>query len=312
MLPMIIDVDTGVDDAVALSLAIAKGANLIGVTTVAGNVPIEASTRNTLDVLSFLGREDILVHRGASRPLSATYQDATHVHGGNGLGGFVLPRSFAEVADLAGPAFIVQSAARYAGDLVLVTLGPLTNLAIALNVRPELVDQIGRLVIMGGAFRTPGNVTPHAEFNVFVDPDAAHQVLNAAWRDVIVVGLDVTHRTVFSRAQWERIGADQGGATELMRGVMERTFSERDKSGFYLHDPLAVAVAVDPDLVTGSRAAVTVETAGVERGRTRLEPAKATSPMIALDVDASRFVGELAESLGLPPGDAESGFERPE
>ena len=134
-------------DALAIALALASDANVIGVTTVAGNVPVDVATRNSLDVLSWLGREDIPVHRGASRPLVATYQDATHVHGGNGLGGWTPPASSATEADLPGPAFILQSAERYAGELVLVTLGPLTNLAIALNVRPQIVEQIAHVVI---------------------------------------------------------------------------------------------------------------------------------------------------------------------
>lgn len=310
MQPMIIDVDTGVDDAVALSYAVAKHANLLGVTTVAGNVPIGYATRNTLDVLSFLGREDIPVHRGASRPLTAAYQDATHVHGGNGLGGFELPRSSAGEGTLAGPAFIIQSAAKYPGELVLVTLGPLTNLAIGLNVRPELVDLIDRVVVMGGAFQEAGNVTPHAEFNVYVDPDAAHQVFSAPWKNLTVVGLDVTHRTVFSREQWAAIPSGVGGAPALVRGVMERTFTERDMTGFYLHDPLAVAVALEPDLVSGSSQVVTVEPAGEQRGRTTTSEGE--GPLVATTVDAGRFVNELAESLGLPPGDVTLGFGRPE
>jgi inosine-uridine nucleoside N-ribohydrolase len=310
MQPMIIDVDTGVDDAVALSLAIAKQANILGVTTVAGNVPIGYATRNTLDVLSFLGREDIPVYRGASRPLTAAYQDATHVHGGNGLGGFELPRSSVGEGRLAGPAFMIQSAAKYPGELVLVTLGPLTNLAIALNVRPELVELVDRLVVMGGAYQEAGNVTPHAEFNVYVDPDAAHQVLNARWKNVVAVGLDVTHQTIFPREQWSAIAADVSGAPALVRGVMERTFTERDMSGFYLHDPLAVAVALDPGLISGSSQTVTVETAGEERGKTTM--IDGAGPLVATGVDAARFVSELAGTLGLPPGDATLGFARPE
>jgi inosine-uridine nucleoside N-ribohydrolase len=310
MQPMIIDVDTGVDDAVALSFAIARNANVLGVTTVAGNVPIGYATRNTLDVLSFLGRGDIPVHRGASRPLTAAYQDATHVHGGNGLGGLELPRSSAGEAQLAGPAFIIQSAMSHPGELVLVTLGPLTNVAIALNVRPELVQLVDRLVVMGGAYQEAGNVTPHAEFNVFVDPDAAHQVLNAPWKEVIAVGLDVTHRTIFPREQWSAISADVTGAPALVRGVMERTFTERDMSGFYLHDPLAVAVALDPRLITGTTQSVGVEISGEQRGRTTASDG--AGPLVATGVDAARFVNDLAESLGLPPGDATLGFDRPE
>lgn len=309
--PMILDVDTGVDDAVAIALAVAREANLIGVTTVAGNVPVADATRNSLDVLSWLGREDIPVHRGASRPLVATYHDATHVHGGKGLGSWTPPASTTGEASLPGPAFILQNAERHPGDLVLVTLGPLTNLAIALNVRPQIVDQIARIVVMGGAYFNPGNATPHAEFNVFVDPDAAAQVFAAPWNDITLIGLDVTHQTAFARDAWEGIPMDSVGGAGLVQRVMARTFTERDMTGFYLHDPLAVAVAIDPSLVAGELAEVTVAVSGDERGKTSAELAK-PGPMVATQVDAGRFLDEFGDVFGASVAEARAGLERAE
>jgi inosine-uridine nucleoside N-ribohydrolase len=215
-------------------------------------------------------------------------------------------------AGLPGPAFILQSAERYAGELVLVTLGPLTNLAIAMNVRPEIVQQISKVVVMGGAFHMAGNVTPKAEFNVYVDPDAANQVFAAAWKDITLVGLDVTHQTVMSREQWSQIPVAATGAAALIRGVMERTFAEREMSGFYLHDPLAVAVAIDPTLIAGSRHVVTVGTIGDERGRTFVGALSEDGPLVATSVDAAKFVSDLASSLALPDVDASVGLERAE
>jgi purine nucleosidase len=309
--PLILDVDTGVDDALAIGLALARDANLIGVTTVAGNVPVEVATRNSLDVLAWLGREDIPVHRGASRPLVATYQDATHVHGGNGLGGWTPPMSSSPEAFLAGPAFILQRAERYAGELVLVTLGPLTNLAIALNVRPQIVEQIAQVVVMGGAYFTSGNITPHAEFNVYVDPDAAAQVVAAAWNDITLIGLDVTHQTAFPRAAWESVPNDADGATGMVQRLMSRTFTERDMPGFYLHDPLAVAVALDGSLVAGELAEVTVATQGDERGKTSALRAK-PGPMVATQVDAGRFLSEFGDLFGVAGAEGGQGLERAE
>lgn len=305
--PLIIDVDTGVDDAVALAFALAKSANLIGVTTVAGNVPIDVATRNTLDVLAYLGREDIPVHRGSSRPLVASYADAKDVHGGNGLGGMELAASTTPQATLAGPAFIIQCADRYAGQLDLVAVGPLTNLGIALNVRPQIVKQVRSVVVMGGAYFVPGNKTPHAEFNAYVDPDAADQVFNAKWDDITLIGLDVTHRTVLARDVWARIPNDATGAAGLVRGLTRRTFSERGKSGFYLHDPLAVAVALDPGLVRGTHYSIKVESSGEARGKTSPNQ-RDTGPMVATEVDAERFVRDLSEVLGLPEIDIGAGF----
>jgi inosine-uridine nucleoside N-ribohydrolase len=308
--PVIVDVDTGVDDAIALALAVELGVNLLGVTTVAGNVPIDVATQNTSDVLAYLGATNVPVHRGASRPLTATYQDATHVHGGNGLGGVELPVSTRAEEVLPGPAFILKSAEEHAGELVLVTLGPLTNLAIALNVRPGLVDQVAKLIVMGGAYLVPGNVTPHAEFNVYVDPHAADQVFNASWRGITLVGLDVTHQTVFSRERWDGIAADAQGAAALVRSIMQRTFTDRAMSGFYLHDPLALAVALNPDLVSGEEHTVSVDTTEEFRGKTAAVPGR--GPLVATRVDAPAFLEILSGALGLPHADDAKGFERAE
>lgn len=311
--PLIIDVDTGIDDAIALALAVGRQANILGVTTVAGNVPIDVATRNTLDVLAYLGRSDVPVHRGASRPLAAEYLDATHVHGGNGLGGVELEPSDATEGALAGPAFIIQSAANHPGELTLVTLGPLTNLAIALNVRPQITRQIARVVVMGGAYFVPGNVTPKSEFNVYADPEAAHQVFGVDWNDLTLVGLDVTHQTVLSRSLWDQIPEGKRGLPGLIQGLMERTFIEREMSGFYLHDPLAVAVALEPELVSGSTHVVTVDTSSNPevRGETHAI-ASDSGPMVAAAVHAQRFVDELSEVLGLPRANRAAGFEKAE
>jgi len=309
--PLILDVDTGVDDAAAIAFALSKGANLIGVSTVAGNVPVDVATRNTLDVLHYFGRSDIPVHRGATRALVASYRAATEVHGGNGLGGAQFPESGERAASLAGPAFIIESAAKHAGDLVLVMLGPLTNLAIALNVRPEIVRQVRQVVVMGGAYTVPGNVTPHAEFNVYADPHAAQQVFDAHWEQLTLVGLDVTHRTVFSREAWSRIPTGMDGAAGFVRAIMERTFTERDMSGFYLHDPLAVAVALDPTIVSGTPRLVKVHTDEVHRGQTVALEGESRA-MVATEVNAGRFVRDLSETLGLPLVDSVVGHERAE
>lgn len=307
--PILIDVDTGVDDAVALALALGVGANMVAVTTVAGNVPIDAATRNTIDVLSYLNAGAMSVHRGASRPLVASYQAATHVHGENGLGGALLPRGSAGEGSLAGPAAIIRAAADNAGTLTVVTLGPLTNLAIALNVRPEITRQIAKVVVMGGAFFNPGNVTPHAEFNVYVDPDAADQVINAGFADLTLVGLDVTHQTALSRDVWEQIEEGASGSAGLLRQILARTFTEREMDGFFLHDPLALAVALFPHLVTGDTHEVTVTLTGEQRGKTAAIPA-ATGPRVATSVDSARFLTLLRETFGLTGSSVIADVER--
>lgn len=308
--PLWLDVDTGVDDALALGLAVRAGANLIGVSTVAGNVPIDFATDNTRGVLAFVGADHVHVHRGASRPLAVAYQDAAHVHGSNGLGGADIGDKRAPESDVNGVEAILNAAARHTGELVLVALGPLTNVAIALSLRPELARQVGRLVIMSGAFRVPGNVTPHAEFNAFADPHAAAQVLEADWSELIAVGLDVTHQTVVSRDQWEGIGDGAPVTAGLVRQIGARTFVERGMDGFYLHDPLAVAVAIDPSLVTTEPMEIAVSLDEKSQGKTT--PSGTGSVLVATGVDAARFDRHFSSLMGLPLREGEISADRSE
>lgn len=296
--PLWLDVDTGVDDALAIAYAVRSGANLIGVSTVAGNVPIDFATDNSRRVLAWVGAPSVPVHRGASRPLAVTYQDAAHVHGENGLGGADLGERRAEESGTNGVQALLDAADRHDGSLVVVALGPLTNIAIALSLRPRLVKQVRKLVVMSGAFHVPGNVTPHAEFNAFADPHAAAQVMAADWSELVAVGLDVTHQTVIARGQWERLAEGGAPTAELVRQIAARTFLERQMDGFYLHDPLAVAVALDPSLITTEAMTVDVAIDAERRGKTT--PVGEGRVAVATAVDAEGFEREFSERLGIP------------
>jgi purine nucleosidase len=296
--PLMMDVDTGVDDAAAIALALGMETDLVGISTVAGNVPIDAATDNTLRVLSLLGADDVPVFRGASRPLVATYVDATNVHGDNGLGGAELPDYPAGEQELTAPEAIVAMAEEFDGDLVFVSVGPMTNLAMALSLRPRIAQQIARVVIMGGAFWVPGNVTPHAEFNAYVDPHALDQVFAADWNEIYAIGLDVTHRTALTQGMWTAIPEQVEGSAGLIRAISARTFEERTRSGFFLHDPLALAVALDPTLVTTIDHVVSVVPDGDERGRTIA--GNRGQVKVAHAVDAERFVRIFCEATGVP------------
>lgn len=308
--PLWLDVDTGVDDALAIALAFHAGANLIGVSSVAGNVPIDYATDNSRGVLAYLGADHVPVHRGASRPLAVVYSDASHVHGANGLGGADIGDRRTPESNVHGVQAILDAADHHAGELVLVALGPLTNIAIALSLRPELTQQIRRLVIMSGAFRVPGNVTPYAEFNAYADPHAAEQVMAAEWRELIAVGLDVTHQTIISRDQWNRIGAEATGTSALLRQIAARTFTEREMDGFYVHDPLAVAVALDPTLVTTESMAVEVALDEDQRGKTT--PIGIGTVEVATSVDTVRFDELFAGLMGIPLSEVEVAANRTE
>ncbi|HEU0115441.1 MAG TPA: nucleoside hydrolase, partial [Thermomicrobiales bacterium] len=247
----VMDVDTGIDDAMALALATrSPELALLAATTLAGNVDVAQTTANTLNVLAYLDVGDVPVHRGASRALTRPHHDAAHFHGESGLGSAVLPASERGVAVERGPAAIIRNAVARPGELTLICTGPLTNLAIALNVAPELPGLLRRVVIMGGAFTVKGNVTPYAEYNIFADPEAAKQVFDTPFPELIVVGLDVTHQVALPRAAWERADrrAAAGTPARLVVEVCREAFAKPGAAGIPLHDPLAAAVAFDPTL----------------------------------------------------------------
>ena len=307
---VIMDVDTGVDDAMALAMAVASPEiDLVGVTTVAGNVSLVQATSNTLRVLDYLEASRIPVYRGMSRPLSRDHFDAVHFHGTDGLGGAPIPVSHRSQEPMTAPEFIVQTARESNGDLNLVCVGPLTNLAVALSLEPDLPRLVSRLVIMGGAFTVAGNATPWAEFNIAVDPEAARIVadsdLNATW-----IGLDVTHQTSLYRDEWDKITDDSGPAGTLVREVCRYSFTERGDQNMHLHDPLAVGVLLQPGLVTSEAGPVMVDTSlSSSAGMTRLIRSEGgqNSAEVALSVRSTEFRSLFGGLLGVPIHDHESG-----
>ncbi len=179
---------------------------------------------------------------------------------------------------------------------------------MALALRPGIVDQVARVVIMGGAYFTGGNRTPFAEFNAYVDPDALHQVLGAAWHEIIAVGLDVTHKVQISKRLWDAIPAEGTPAQGLVRGVSQTAVAGQSKDPFYLHDPLAVAVALDPSLAKMREMAVTVTPTGDERGRTVV--CEGGRVKIAEAVDGERFLRRFCDATGVPfVADAQGPFD---
>lgn len=296
--PVILDVDTGVDDALALALAVhSPEIELVAVTTLAGNIDVANVTQNTLDVLAWLGRDDVPVHRGATRPLARGHRDASHYHGANGLGDARLPASDRPLGPDRGPAAIIRHVLARPGEITLVCVGPLTNLAIALNVFPELAEQLDRLVVMGGSFGRAGNVTPFAEFNVWADPEAARQVFATAFKDARVVGLDVTEQVALDRAVWESAASRPHQAASLIDQVCRRSFVERGETEFFLHDPVALGLALDPTLADAEPVAIDVVLDGGEEGRTHVTGPgawwQATRP------DRDRFLAMFEGRTGL-------------
>ncbi|CAN5513321.1 nucleoside hydrolase [soil metagenome] len=297
--PVILDVDTGLDDALALILAVRDPqVEIVAVTTLAGNINVWKATANTLSVLDQIGASDVPVHRGASRPLVEPQFDASDIHGVTGLGDAVLTPSTRDVGADRGPAAIIRLAKSRPGEITLVCTGPLTNLAIALNVEPDLPNLLKQVVVMGGAYRVPGNTRPHAEFNILLDPDAAKQVFEAEWPSLIAVGLDVTHITTISRAQWEKLRKGSTTEAKLTAAITQYTYLSRGREVFYLHDPLALGVAFDPTFVTTESGTIDVVVEGPDRGRTIFTPGPSTTE-VAFGVDAERFLAKFSEALGV-------------
>lgn len=298
-LRMILDVDTGVDDAMALALAVrAPAIALQAVTTVAGNAPLDDTTENTRRVLAFLDADDVPVHRGCSRPLVRPLLSAPEVHGATGLGNLRLPAARHPPRVPSAPQALLDAIMAAPGELTLVCVGPLTNLAAAIALEPALPGALRRLVLMGGALGR-GNVTPEAEFNIHVDPEAAAQVF-AACR-LTMVGLDVTERATLGRAAWARLAGLDSPAARLVHGATAHRFREQGRDEEQLHDPLAVGVALDPSLCETRRGTLTVDTgAGASAGRTTLAESPAGPHEACVAVDAARFLDLFARTLDLP------------
>ncbi|MBA3451096.1 MAG: nucleoside hydrolase [Chloroflexia bacterium] len=299
--PIILDVDTGTDDALALAYAIASPQiELVAVTTVAGNVDVETATANTLAVLDWLGASTVPVHRGASKPLARPLVNAAYFHDEGGLGGARLPASQRSIAADRGPAAIIRLSRERPGQLTLVAVGPLTNVAIALNVEPRLTEFLKAVVVMGGAFTVPGNVIDAAEFNIHVDPEAADQVFSAPFAQLTAVGLDVTNQVALAKEDWFAANErdDLPISASLLAEVGRFAFRTLGVERFELHDPLAVAVAIRPDLLRIEHAAVEVKRNDSERGRTQM--VGPGTVQVAVSVKRERALEDFRLTVGLP------------
>lgn len=246
---VILDVDPGIDDAIAILLAVrSPELKIEAVTTVAGNVTVDRGSENALRVLSLARRTDIPVARGAGRPLRKTLVTATYWHGPNGLGGVELPRSAVELDRRHAVDLIIQLAHEHPHDLSIVATGPLTNLALALRKAPSIRHELSEIIIMGGS-TVGGNETAAAEFNFFVDPDAA-QIVFSSGVPLTMVGLNATRQTLLTRQQVRDLGASTSCLGRFVAKLGEFQLRDETTTGTPLHDPLALALAIDKTLST--------------------------------------------------------------
>lgn len=297
---MILDLDTGVDDSLALTLALASPeVELIGVTAVFGNVARDTSARNSLAVMHLLGRDDVPVYRGRDRARTAdaayaATQEVKVIHGSNGIGEVEIPDAPRAPEDLPAEEFIAQAIRRWGKDLVIVPTGPLTTIAAVLEADPALAGQVGGITLMGGALAVGGNVSPCAEANIMNDPEAAGVVF-ASGAPITMIGLDVTLRTLLpleATARWRSLGAAGRALADITDYYIHHEPAALDRGGCVQHDPLAVAAAIDPTLVRTLPIPVKVDCAGALRGRTIGDKENLlTGPCVnvALGVDADRF-----------------------
>lgn len=263
---IIIDTDPGQDDAVAILLALASPElDLLGLSVVAGNVPLHHTERNARALCELAGRRDLPVYAGADAPLSRKLVTAEHVHGKTGLDGVTLPEPTMPLAPGHAVDFLIETLRREpSGTVTLVPIGPLTNIAMAFQKAPDIVARVQEIVLMGGAYFEVGNITPTAEFNIYVDPEAA-QVVVAAGAPITVMPLDVTHKALTSRAWIEGMRAMGriGQAVASWTDFFERFDREKYGSdGAPLHDPCTIAWLLAPDLFSGRHINVEIETRG--------------------------------------------------
>ena len=300
---MIIDCDPGVDDAMAF-IAAARWADLVGITTVAGNVPLEHTTANACRLRSMLGL-DVEVHAGADGPLVGEQAFARHVHGETGLGDVVLPEPDRGPDSEDAVAYLVETTRSEEG-LHLVPIGPLTNVALALRADPGLAHRVASITLMGGSALGVGNVSAAAEFNVFADPEAADQVFRSGAK-VRMLGLNLTHQVrmgAIHAAECRTIGSPVGDA---MAGLLEFYtvfhLAEEDAADGPVHDPCAVLALTHPELFTLEARSVQVELAGTHtRGMTLVDErgpgaSAEANCQVAYGVDADAVIALIMEAV---------------
>ena len=306
---IIIDTDPGQDDAVAILLALASPEDIevLGITAVAGNVPLELTQKNARVVCELAGKTDVPVFAGCDRPMGRQLVTAEHVHGKTGLDGPSLPNPVMPLQDQHAVDFIIDTLRREdSGTVTLCVLGPLTNIATAFEKAPDVIERVQQIILMGGAYFEVGNITPTAEFNIYVDPEAA-EITFKSGVDIVVLPLDVTHKALVTQPRndaFRDLDTPCGIAVAQMTDFFERFDKEKyGSSGAPLHDPCVTAYLIAPELFSGRHINVEIETqSDLTRGMTVADwwgvtdrPANAT---FIGDLDADGFFALLVERIG--------------
>ncbi|MEM6305674.1 MAG: nucleoside hydrolase [Pseudomonadota bacterium] len=306
---IIIDTDPGQDDAVAILLALASPEEIevLGITAVAGNVPLALTAKNARIICELAGRPEVAVFAGCDRPLGRALVTAEHVHGETGLNGPKLPDPTMPLQDQHAVDYIVETLqSTKPGEVTLCALGPLTNIATALKQAPDIAGRIREIVLMGGAYFEVGNITPTAEFNIYVDPQAADIVFKSGI-PITVMSLDVTHKALVTKDRndaFRALGTPVGVAVAEMTDFFERFDREKyGSAGAPLHDPCVIAYLIQPDLFSGRHINVEIETGSeLTLGMTVADwwrvTDRAPNAMFMGQIDADGYFALLTERLG--------------
>lgn len=311
---IIIDTDPGIDDAMAIFLALqSPEVEVIGLTTIYGNVYTTLATKNALHLLEIAGRTDIPVAEGSHVTITkgTKLRIADFVHGTDGLGNQNFPPPKGKPIEQSAADFLIQQASCYPGKVTVVALGPLTNIALAIQSDPHFVKNIQQIVVLGGAFAVNGNVNPAAEANIFGDPDAADIVFTSG-ADVLAVGINVTHQVILTDADRDKLAESNGKYAQYLCKILDVYYSYHHDAystkGVYIHDPTALLAAVTPSLLTYTEGVVRVQTTGITRGLTLFynkqkrfgeatEWSDKPSIKVAVTVDAPAVVNLVMERL---------------
>ncbi len=307
---IIIDTDPGVDDTMAIFFALCSPElEVVGLTTIFGNVHTELATKNALRLLEIAGRSDIPVAPGASDALTSPFEGPVpFVHGADGQGGINLPDPAGKALDISAAEFIIEQLRAQPGEITLAPVGPLTNIALALRLEPRITEWVDEVVLMGGNALAPGNASPAGEANIRNDPEAADLVFGADWQ-VTMVGLDVTlrvHMRPEDIAEYERHGNPMSDHIVRILPHYRRYFeSNYEAEGIFVHDSSAIAYVLDPSLFKVRRWPIRVGRQGLGRGKTwpatggRILPAWEGRPLVnvCVDVDGRAVVELEAERL---------------
>lgn len=317
MKKVIIDCDPGIDDSLALMLALAsEELEILGITVVSGNVELHQATENAFQTLKLMGREDVPVYKGESVPLVREYRDATDTHGMDGLGETFYPKTGLTAKEEHASDFILDTIRKYPGEVTLVALGPLTNIAKAIRKDKATMSQVKEFIFMGGSAEFHGNCSPVAEYNFWVDPEAADEVLRSGFAKGTMVGLDVTHQIVLTpnlREVINQIGGKKGKFIhDITRFYVDFHWKQERTLGCVINDPLVIAMLLDETLVECYDAYAEVETEGIavaqtvcdregrfHNGETNIKVAYKVSPRKFFDIFLKRLFPEAIKDIDM-------------